>query len=447
MAEGVPGDQLASLREGKTRRLGVYFPDLNGLPRGKEIARRDLERVLDGGYGLTMSIFALDYGGDAVEGTGLGPEVVFRDLVVRPDLATLRPAPWMDEGHVVLADVEVDGVPAPFAPRTILKQIVREYREIGLEPVIGVELEYHVLRVAADGSLEPYDDLAGALYMPPGHVFDSQALLPLIHDWVEAMDLPVTLLAREFSPGQYEINLNHDAAVAAVDGAYLFKIAVKEAAASLGLVATFMGRPLDQLGGNGLHFHISLVGEGANRFDDPGGLHGVSDLARSFVAGCMEHLDGSAAVMAPNINAYKRFSTLSLAPYYNTWGLDNRTTTLRVPPERGEATRVEHRLPDGAANLHTSAALVLAAGLDGIKRGLDPGEPFEGNASVMAELDLPKVPMSLRDALAAMERDEFVTGFLGSEFVQAFGALKYAELHRFESTVTEWETRQYARHL
>lgn len=402
--------------------------------------------AIENGVGLTASIFALDYGGDAVEGSGLGPEILFRDLVVRPDRATMRECPWTG-GAIAVADVQFDGELAPFAPRTILRNVLGGYAELGLEPVLGVELEFHILRTE-DGGFHPYDDVPGALYMPPSRSFDPHGLIDQIHAWAEAMGIRVTKLSREFSPGQYELNLDHEDALAAVDAAFLFKIATKEAAARAGLLATFMGRPLEGLGGSGLHLHVSLrSADGANAFDGPGDPRGLAPLVRSFIAGCMEHVRGSMAVLAPNVNAYKRFTTLSLAPYYLTWGLDNRTTTLRVPDERGAATRVEHRLPDGAANLYTSAALILAAGLEGIRRKADPGEPFDANASLMAELDLPRVPANLHEALAELERDDVITGVLGPQFVQAFTALKRAELHRYESTVTEWETRQYARHL
>ena len=426
--------------------LGAYFPDLNGIPRGKEMAGDAVADAIENGVGLTASIFALDYGGDAVEGTGLGPEILFRDLVVRPDPATMRGCPWTG-GAIALADVEFDQEPARFAPRTILRNVIAEYGELGLEPVIGVELEFHVLRTE-NGGFQPYDDVPGALYMPPSHAFDPRGLIDQIQTWAEAMEIRITKLAREFSRGQYELNLAHEDALAAVDAAFLFKIATKEAAARAGLLATFMGRPLEALGGSGLHLHVSLrSADGANAFDGADEPYGLTPFARSFVAGCMEHVRGSIAVLAPNVNAYKRFTTLSLAPYYLTWGLDNRTTTLRVPDERGAATRVEHRLPDGAANLYTSAALVLAAGLEGIRRKAEPDEPFDGNASLMAELDLPRVPANLREALADLERDEVITGVLGPQFVQSFTAMKRAELHRYESIVTEWETRQYARHL
>jgi glutamine synthetase len=430
------------------RTLGVYFPDLNGIPRGKEIVAGEIEHAIAEGFCLTASVFALDYGGDAVMGSGLGPEILFRDLVVRPDLATACECPWMPSGAVALADVDYDGEPAPFAPRTLLRKVVNDYRELGLEPIVGVELEFHLLHPTDAGGLEPYDDVAGALYMPLGRSLDPHGVIATIHGWAERMWLPLTKLTREFNPGQYELNLAHGPALAAVDSAYLFKLAVKEAAAKAGLLATFMGRPLTQLGGSGLHFHVSLNGpDGENAFADTAGPHGLSDAALRFVAGCHAHLAGSTAVMAPNVNSYKRFTTISLAPYYLTWGLDNRTATLRVPPERGAATRVEHRLPDAAANLHTSAALVLAAGLDGIRRELDAGEPFVGDASVMAELDEPKVPASLPDAMRALEADETLTAFLGPQFMQTFLALKRAEVRRFASVVTEWETKQYARHL
>ena len=216
-------------------------------------------------------------------------------MVVRPDAGSLRPCPWRQHGAIAIADVEFGSEPAPFAPRTILRRVVRELQTAGLEPILAVELEFHLLRPSACSGLEPYDSMPGALYLPRGRSLDPEGVLDVLVAWCEEMRLPVTLLAREFSPGQYEINLRHTYALEAVDAGFFLKLAVKEAAARAGLVATFMGRPIETLGGSGLHFHASLVRDGSNAFYDPAEQHGLSATARGFIAGCAAHLEGATA--------------------------------------------------------------------------------------------------------------------------------------------------------
>jgi glutamine synthetase len=264
-----------------------------------------------------------------------------------------------------------------------------------------------------------------------------------MEDAVAAMGLPLIASNQEYFGSQWEINLRYDDALKAADDAHLLKLAVKEIAAQHGLVATFMGKPIQELGTSGYHLHLSLWDEaGRNAFDDPDGADGLSEVCRQFLAGQLEHARGMTAIMAPTINAYKRFLAMAFGPWNVTWGHDNRTVYARIPRERGKATRIENRAGDGTANAYIASAAALFAGIDGLDRKLDPGDPVSGVAYELEDRTL--MPFSLGEALDALEEDEFFVHSLGPQFVQAFLAMKRSEVARFASAVTDWELNEYA---
>jgi glutamine synthetase len=245
---------------------------------------------------------------------------------------------------------------------------------------------------------------------------------------------------QEFGGGQFEINLAHRPALAAADSAFLLKYLVKEVAASKGLRATFMGRPMEGEAGNGSHTHLSIQGpDGENLFDDPAGPHGLSRLALSFVAGVLDHAPALSAILNPTVNAYKRLG-FGLAPISAYWGLDNRAAYVRIPPERGQGARVEIRIGDGGANPYLSIAALLAAGADGIERELTPADPVTTDNPAGG----PALPASLGAALDALEQDKIMVDRLGPGFVDGFTRLKRQELDRFSRAVTDWEFREYS---
>jgi glutamine synthetase len=257
-------------------------------------------------------------------------------------------------------------------------------------------------------------------------------------------------VSHEYFPGQFEINLEHGPALEVADRTFFYKQAVKEIAWKNGLMATFMAKPRSDLGGSGYHLHLSLADPttGANLFHDPRGQAELSDLAHHFIGGQMAHARGMTAVAAPTVNSYKRYVIGAFAPYYLLWGYDNRTCYVRVPPERKGATRVENRSPDGVANPYLVFAAALAAGLDGIERQLDPGAPFVGDAYMNADcVNTPIIPQYLHEAVAALEADDVLCGWLGAEFVRAFASVKRLESQRFRAHVTDWEFNEYAFHL
>ncbi len=434
-------ERLQDVRAAGATRLRIHFTDLLGVSRNKVVPLEHVEEACEDGLNFCISAFCVDHAGQVVEGTGLGAEVDFRDAQVMADLSTLTVVPWEAQTAVAVGDVYFDGAPLAASPRQLLKRAVAEMERRGFRPLAGHELEFFLLRPTA-GGYEQYAKQPGLVYTHSPSV-DTEGVFREIEDAVRAMGLPVYTSNQEYFGSQWEINLRYGDALAAADQSHLFKLAVKEIASKHGLVATFMGKPLQDQGTSGYHLHLSLWDEdGRNAFHDPEGPDGLAEITLHFIGGQLEHARAMTPIMAPTINAYKRFLAMEFAPYNVTWGHDNRTVYARVPRERGKATRVENRAGDGTANAYLAAAAAIFAGIDGLDRRLDPGPAVSGVAYELE--DKPLMPMSLGEALDALEGDEFFKDVLGEQFVQAFVAMKRSEAHRFASAVTDWELREYA---
>jgi glutamine synthetase len=430
---------LEDARRAGVKRVRVHFTDLIGISRNKVVPLSLLEELCEEGVNFCIGAFAVAHSGEVIEETGLGGEVEFRDMKVYPDLSTLKVVPWESETAVCMANIEFEGESLAVDPRGILKRAVAELEQRGFTVACGHELEFFLLRPGPSGYVQ-YAATPGLVYTHTPAV-DTQGVIREMEDAVTALGLPYVCSNQEYFGSQWEINLRYADALEAADDAHLLKLAIKEIAAKHGLVATFMGKPLDGEGSSGYHLHLSLWENGDNAFEDVDAPDGLSDLCRHFVAGQLEHGRAMTAVLAPTINAYKRFIAFSMAPYTVTWGPDNRMVFIRVPAERGKATRIENRVGDGTANAYLAAAVAIFAGIDGIDRKLDPGAPTRGDA--YAADGVPLVPLSLAEALDALEADEYLSEALGPKFVRAFVALKRDEHKRFTSSVTEWELREY----
>jgi glutamine synthetase len=435
-------DKLAELADAGIARVRVHYSDLLGTTRAKVVPLELLDDLVDGGLRFCVSVFSIDHTGVMPDGTGLRDEVTFRDMEVIPDLSTLRVVPWERETAICLGDCYFDGSPFAAAPRGILRRAIAEAEKRGLRAKCAHELEFFLLRRTREGRFEPYVDMPGLVYRLDPRV-DPQGVVRAMEDGVRGLGVNVVAANQEYDPSQWEINCKYDDALKAADDAHLLKLAVKEIASMHGLTATFMGRCVDGGGTSGYHIHVSLWDEERhNLMEDASDPHGVSALARAFVGGQLAHGRGMTAVLAPTVNAYKRFRAKELAPYWIDWALDNRSAYVRVPGDRGRSTRVECRGADGAANPYLAAALVIFAGLDGIERELDPGPPTAGAYEPVGERET--IPFSLEEALDALEADAFLRGKLGAQFLQAFTTIKRNEARRFSLAVTDWELREYA---
>jgi glutamine synthetase len=429
------------------RVLRLSYADLHGVARGKDLPVEHAAWASEHGVAFCTAIMTTDLRHNVVAGFETG----FADLVARPDPATLRRVPWDPRLAWCLADLETaEGTPYPVDPRGALKAAVAAFADLDLVPVVGPELEFYLCAPdpASPVGYTRYVDQDSQVYTV-GEVADPRGvvteLLLASHD----LELGAYAANQEYGRGQYEINLRHSDALDAVDRAFRFRTLVKELSARHGLLATFIGKPWNDDEGSGLHIHVSFRRQdGSNALLDESAAGGRSPLVRRFAAGIVEHAAALTAILTPTVNGYKRMVPESLAPTNANWGLDNRLAMVRVPAESGASTRVEVRLGEGAANLYLGTAALLHAGLDGIRRELDPGEPVTGNPYELDDDRLgPPLPDTLEKAVDALEADTFLRDALGAELLDTYLQMKRHELARWKAYVTDWEFREYARHL
>jgi glutamine synthetase len=430
--------------------LFAQFVDMHGKPNAKLVPAHHLDDLLEDGAG---------FAGFAAGAIGQAPHEP--DLEAMPDAASFTPLPWRPNVARLACDVHVGGEPWPYCPRTILRNQLARAAALGYEFKIGAELEYFLVRRAEDGSLQLADEL-DALPQP---CYDMRALTRNL-DFVGEVATYMTALGwdnyatdHEDANGQFEQNFEFADALTTCDRAIFFRYMVESMAQERGLIATFMPKPFGHLTGNGCHFHMSLWKDGVNVFaadpaDDPHGM-GLSQDAYHFVGGLKTHAKASIALTAPTVTSYKRLvlgsrSGSAWAPIYISYGFNNRTQMLRIPG----AGRIEDRTVDGSCNPYLAATAVLAAGLDGIERQLDPGAPTsELNLHELGEdererLGIEVLPGNLLDATRELERDDVLRAALGStpkgeDYVDYFVRVKQEEWREAHEQVTPWEVERY----
>jgi glutamine synthetase len=424
----------------------VLYPDLHGVARGKDVPAPEFEHVVEHGLCFCAAVMGTDLRHTPV----VGGERGYPDLIARPDLSTMLTLPWEPGVACCLADLEpAAGGAAICDPRGALRLAVGRVNELGFEPIVGPELEFFLVvrDPALHGGVRRHVDRLSMVYTV-GPQADPGGLVRRMTEDLAALGLEATAVNHEFMNSQYEINLRHAGAVAAADRAFRLKSAVKDIAAQHGLIATFMGKPFNDQGGSGLHLHLSLRQEDRNVFDAPDAGDGVSGELRAFTAGVIAHAPALMAFLNPTINAYRRIQPDSLAPTHANWGWDNRATFVRIPPERGAATRLEIRVGDGSANPYLAIAAVLHAGAAGVREQLVPPAPVAGDAyradpAVIGE----ELPRTLEAALDALEQDTTLREGLGEEIVSTFLAVKRFEIERHRAWVSDWEVAEYLDHL
>jgi glutamine synthetase len=425
----------------------VLFPDLHGVARGKDIPVGEFHRILDHGICFCSSVMGTDLRHTPV----VGGEEGYPDMRAVPDAATLLPVPWEPGVYTVIADLERvgDERPEPTDPRGVLRRAVSEFEAIGYSPVVGPELEFFLCR--SDGGTPPrisrYMDRLSMVYTV-GPQADPDGIVRKLTENLSELGLETFAVNHEFSNSQYEINLREAPALVAADRAFLLRSAVKDVAAQNDLVATFMGKPFNDQGGSGFHVHISLERDGGNAFSDPGDPDGISTPMRSFLAGVIQHAPALMALLNPTINAYRRIVPDSLAPTHANWGWDNRVAYVRIPPERGGATRLEVRVGDGSANAYLTIAAILFAGLHGVRESLPLQPPLAGAVEEGDERERgAPLAHTLEDSLQALENDEVLRAMIAPELIDTFVQIKRFEIDRHRTWVSDWEIDEYLQHL
>ncbi|RJQ80737.1 glutamine synthetase [Pseudonocardiaceae bacterium YIM PH 21723] len=437
-------DTVATLAEQRIDIVRLSYPDLIGVHRGRDILTHHLLSACTRGLSFCRAVYHTSPRGDTVKVPG-GLDAGMPDVRVRPDLDTLVALPWEPGVAWCLGDPEdpATGLPCPESPRDLVRRVIAELATEGLAAVIGPELEYFLLDRddLAPSGWRRYADGTGQVYTV-GRGGDPGGHLPATLRELDALGIGVISGNREFDGGQFEINLGHTAALNAADRAWLLKFAITEIARTEGRLATFMAKPFNDTGGSGFHVHLSCTDlEGRNAFADRSGAHGLSATARHAIAGVLAHAPALTALLNPTINSYKRFGPDSLAPWLIDWGLDNRSAMLRVPPERGDGTRIELRLGDASANPYLVVTGVLAAVLLGIRARVAPPPPLQGYGYDPGRAA--RLPETLPGALDALTADTELTDVLGKDFVRAYVSYKRDEITRFHRHVTDWEFDEY----
>jgi glutamine synthetase len=418
-------------------RVRVLFPDHHGLARGKYLPLRSARR----GTRNCITLFALDFDRTMVPAPGTMLLEGNPDVTVEFSMDDVRLG-WEERTGVVVADLSFAGTPLPISPRTVLEHAITGWTDLGYRPMVGIELEAFVMEPDGNGGWREWTT-PGAYVYGTGRAVDPVGLLDDIMRAADLAGLPIESINSEYDTPQFELTLEYGEALASVDNVFMFKLLAREVASHHGLLLTFMGKPFGDRGGSGLHVNMSMRDKrGRNALADPKGTDGLSDLARHCIAGLLAHHEGMSAICAPTVNAYKRLRPGQLSGYWANWGRDHRSCTVRVPNERGEATRLEHRMPDGAANPYLSTAAVLQAARLGVLGRLEPPAPetLDGFEQASTERHTPENLSLALDALAA--DTEFCAAF-GQSAIDHFVFIKRNEWDKFAAAVTDWELKHY----
>ena len=428
----------------------VQFVDIHGAPKVKMVPARCLDDVIDEGAG---------FAGAALDGMGQGPHS--HDMLARIDIDTYTPLPWRPGAARFAADLYVDGDPHPHCPRQNMRRVLAGLREEGYVFNVGMEPEHFLVKRRGDGSIEVFDpDGVDTLTRPCydfkgiSNVFDYLAELMAA---VNSLGWDAYQADHEDANGQYELNFGYADAMVTADRYTFFKMMTSQYAGRHGAVATHMPKPFPDRTGNGghVHFHLASAADGTNVFEgdaDGRGL-GLSETALHFIGGIIEHARALCAVTSPTVNCYKRLrsgravfgsrSGYTWTPVFITYGDNNRTQMIRT----AGPGHLEDRTVSSACNPYLALAAYVAAGMDGVRRGLDPGEPnfdnmYELGPERIAERGILTLPQSLPEALSELEADEVVRDALGPIYAD-FADVKSAEWSEYHAQVTRWEIDRY----
>jgi glutamine synthetase len=370
----------------------------------------------------------------------------YGDYIMKPDLSTLRPVPWLEGTAMVLCDLldHHTHAPVPHAPREILKRQIARAEAMGLTPIMATELEFFLFRGTHDEIARGGFDLQPiSNYNEDYHIFQTSKEEPIlrpVRNHLRAMGIPVEGTKGEAEAGQEELNIRYAEALATADHHTLAKHAVKEIAHQHGAAASFLPKWHESRVGSAGHVHQSLWRDGTNAFHDSSKPLGMSDMMRHYMAGLITHAAEYTYFMAPYINSYKRFAKGTFAPTRIVWSVDNRTAAFRLCGEGTRAVRVECRVPGADMNPYLAAAAMLAAGLNGIEQGMDLPEPFSGDA--YGDDGSRHIPHTLRDAREALIGSDMLRAAMGDDVVTHYARAAEWEIEEFNRVVTDYEIRR-----
>ena len=458
---------LRKVEESGLETIRLSFADQHGLLRGKVIEARDLASSFRNGCAMTSSLLAKDTSHRSVfpvfssgGGFGMAEMAGAGDIIMVPDPTTFHLLPWSPKSGWLLCDIYfTNGRPVPFSTRGILRQALEALRAAGYDYLAGLEVEFTLLTLEdaktglADAGQPGTPPEVGLLnqgfqYLTEQRYDEAEGILSVIRSNLVELGLPLRTIEVEFGPSQFELTLHPSSGLEAADTMVLLRSAVKQVCRRQGYHATFMCRPaLPNVFSNGWHLHQSLwtrpkaaAQPASNAFTPTSEGKVLSEAGRQFVGGLLAHAPAASVFTTPTINGYKRFRPYTLAPDRLTWGRDNKGAMIRALGSFGDpATRIENRVGEPAANPYLYLASQIHAGLDGMQRQLDPGEPTDTPYEEAA----PRLPQSLMDAITALRGSELYRSTMGAPFIDYLLTIKEAEVARFLAAVTDWEQREY----
>jgi glutamine synthetase len=427
-------------RDENVKYIRLQFTDLLGIVKNVEVPISQLPKALDN---------KMMFDGSSIEGF---VRIEESDMYLYPELSTWMVFPWTTgNGKVarLICDVyNPDGTPFAGDPRHALKRVLKEAEQLGFTAMnVGPEPEFFLFKTDERGepTLE-VNDKGGYFDLAPNDLGENcrrDIVLTL-----ESMGFEIEASHHEVAPGQHEIDFKYSNAIEAADHIQTFKLVVKNIAKQHGLHATFMPKPLFGVNGSGMHCHQSLFRGNENAFYDESDELGLSETAKQYLAGVLQHAKGFALITNPTVNSYKRLVPGYEAPCYIAWSAKNRSPLVRVPASRGLSTRIELRNPDPAANPYLALASMLAAGLDGIKEKMKLGRPTNKNIYTMNEDErktgeIDSLPATLKEAIEHFLADDVITSALGEHIVSHLVEAKEIEWDLFRIHVHPWEREQY----
>ncbi|GAW92004.1 type I glutamate--ammonia ligase [Calderihabitans maritimus] len=432
-------DVLKLAKEYDVQFIRLQFTDIFGILKNVAITVEQLEKALEG---------ELMFDGSSIDGFARIEE---SDMYLRPDPSTFVIFPWRPQQGAVarlICDVyNPDGTPFAGCPRHALKKVLAEAREMGYTMNVGPEAEFFLFQTDEKGrpTLITHDR-AGYFDLTPvdlGENARRDIVLTL-----QQMGFQVEASHHEVAPGQHEIDFKYDEALATADKIVTFRYVVRTLAQRHGLHATFMPKPIVGINGSGMHCNQSLFEGDRNAFYDPEGKLELSQTAYYYIGGLIKHIKAMTAITNPTVNSYKRLVPGYEAPVYIAWSARNRSPLIRIPARRGLGTRVELRNPDPSSNPYLAIAVMLKAGLDGIKHKIEPPPPTDRNIYQMSpaersELGIDSLPENLAAALDYLEKDEVIKSALGPHIYQRFMEAKRREWDEYRIQVHQWEIEQY----
>ena len=436
-------DILKSAKENGVEFVRLQFTDLFGKMKNVAITVSQLEKALENDC---------MFDGSSIDGFVRIDE---SDMYLPPDFDTWCIVPWRKKDDIqtgrLICSVYKSDNKTPFEgdPRNVFKKVIEEAAQMGYGFNVGPECEFFLFKLDEEGkpTTQTADEAGYFDLNPIDHGENCRRDICLA---LEKMGYVIEASHHEVAEGQHEIDFQFGEGLTTADRVMTFKHVVKTYATKHHLHATFMPKPIFGINGSGMHTNMSLyeLETGKNVFDDPSGELGLSKEAYSFIAGIMEHIKGIAVFSNPTVNSYKRLVPGYEAPSYLVWSTSNRSCLVRIPASRGKGTRVELRCPDPTCNPYLEMALCLAAGLDGIKKGLVPKPAYDENVFALSDDELEKegiecLPGSLEEAIKEAEKDPFIKQTLGEHVYENYIEGKKREWNEYKMQISQWEVNRY----